>query len=190
MTITPPTGDTPLTDEALETIRTTIESGTGAYYGVYAKILIAEVDRLRSMKCATCGKRIGYINYKGYLLGWGCADAEQCEQGLPHRFDTERGEVLVEDSWFKVEDLPEILGNFMRASAEHGREAKRHAMEVQRLRAENTALAAKVSTAREAWEAAETAWMAGVAWPGDMAVILEHCKAMRAALGETGGTDA
>lgn len=34
------------------------------------------------------------------------------------------GEVLVEGSWFKRADLPEVLGNFMRSSAEHAREAK------------------------------------------------------------------
>jgi len=131
---TPP----PLTDEELQQYRDLIDMHR--QYGPALSIegearLLAEVDRLRAMKCAACGKRIGYLNYKGHLLGWGCADGEECDQGRPHRFDTERGEVLVEDSWFKVDDLPDILGNFMRASAEHGREAKRYAMEIARLRA-------------------------------------------------------
>jgi hypothetical protein len=132
---TPP----PLTDEEVERYRELID--LHRQYGPALSIegearLVAEVERLRSMKCAACGKRIGYLNYKGHLLGWGCADDDECEQGKPHRVDTERGEVLVEDSWFKVDDLPDILGNFMRASADHGREAKQYAMEVQRLRAE------------------------------------------------------
>lgn len=33
--------------------------------------------------------------------------------------------VLVEGSWFPVKDLPKILGNYMRSSAEYAREAKR-----------------------------------------------------------------
>jgi hypothetical protein len=43
-------------------------------------------------------------------------------------------EVLVEGTWFKVADLPEILGNFMRAAAEHGREAKHLASELAEIR--------------------------------------------------------
>jgi hypothetical protein len=27
-------------------------------------------------KCSRCGMRIGYVNYRGHVFGWGCADGE------------------------------------------------------------------------------------------------------------------
>lgn len=27
-------------------------------------------------KCVACGSRLGYVNYRGHVLGWGCANAE------------------------------------------------------------------------------------------------------------------
>lgn len=196
----------PLTEEELQAVRdlfaalaVSIGSGYREERALAARVprLLAEVDRLRAMKCATCGKRIGYINHKGHLLGWGCADGEECEQGLPHRFDTERGEVLVEGSWFKVEDLPDILGNFMRASVEYGREAKRYAMEIGRLKAELAAVdelhqpydtpddphASRRCKGCIAGYDPRTGGLVHCAWPCPT-------KAARAALGEDGGTDA
>lgn len=47
--------------------------------------------------------------------------------------EAREGEVLVEGSFFKREDLPTILGNYMRAAADYGREAKRLSQEKQEL---------------------------------------------------------
>jgi hypothetical protein len=186
------TTTTPLTDEELAEI-----DRLWGGHQTYVRDMLSEIRRLRAMKCASCGKRIGYINHKGHLLGWGCADGEECKQGLPYRFDTERGEVLVEDSWFKVDDLPDILGNFMRAAADHGREAKKHAMEVQRLRAENTALAAKVAAVQalgQSWRDAVPAIRLEIdgipQLPFQTNTINKCGRELLAALGETGGTDA
>lgn len=30
---------------------------------------------LTATKCVSCGMRIGYVNYRGHVLGWGCANA-------------------------------------------------------------------------------------------------------------------
>lgn len=41
--------------------------------------LINEVDRLRELKCSVCGKRVAHLNHAGHVIGWGCADGENCE---------------------------------------------------------------------------------------------------------------
>jgi predicted RNA-binding Zn-ribbon protein involved in translation (DUF1610 family) len=49
-------------------------------------LLLAEVERLRELKCETCGMRVAHLNCNGYVIGWGCADGEKCEpaSGMPH----------------------------------------------------------------------------------------------------------
>lgn len=49
-------------------------------------LLLDEVDRLRELKCETCGMRVAHLNCNGYVIGWGCADGEKCEpaSGMPH----------------------------------------------------------------------------------------------------------
>jgi hypothetical protein len=73
----------------------------------------------------------------------------EAEAPKPIRFDTERGEVLVEDSWFKVEDLPDILRNFMRAAADHGREAKELTIKLAQFREQVGVLEGQLAKARE-----------------------------------------
>ena len=64
--------------------------------------------------------------------------------------------MLVEGSWFKRTDLPEVLGNFMRSSAEHAREAKDLLVALTELRpvreADTIALAARTLPETEEWE--------------------------------------
>lgn len=48
-------------------------------------------------------------------------------------------EALVEGSWFRRDQLPEILANFMRASEEHGRDAKRAWLELEKVHAARVA---------------------------------------------------
>jgi hypothetical protein len=87
----------PLTDEELAQYAELID--LHRQYGPALSIegevrLLVEVMRLRSMKCATCGKRIGYINHKGHLLGWGCADGEECaENAMAAEVDRLRAEL-------------------------------------------------------------------------------------------------
>ena len=54
-------------------------------------------------------------------------------------------EVLVEGSFFRVEDLPTILGNFMRSSAQYARDAKSQYLRSEEIRADRDRLAAMVS---------------------------------------------
>lgn len=61
--------------------------------------------------------------------------------------EADRAEVLVEGSWFKVDDLPEILGNFMRSSDEHAREAKALSMKLAEVRARVGMLEGQLATA-------------------------------------------
>lgn len=62
--------------------------------------------------------------------------------------EADRAEVLVEGSWFKVDDLPEILGNFMRSSDEHAREAKALSMKLAEVRARVGVLEGQLATAQ------------------------------------------
>jgi hypothetical protein len=45
-------------------------------------------------------------------------------------------EVLVEGTWFKVADLPEVLGNYMRSISEHGRQFKEESLKLRNVRDE------------------------------------------------------
>lgn len=151
---TPP----PLTDGDLEFIRDAVERRTDHYSD--RQRLLAEVDRFRSMKCATCGKRIGYLNYKGYLLGWGCADGDECaENAMAAEIDRLRDEV---------------------ATISRGMDEMDH--ENQRLRAENTALAAKLAVVRGL--SGNESMSQGHRFGYESAL-----KDVRAALSETGGTE-
>ena len=49
--------------------------------------LLAEVDRLRELKCVICGSRVAHLNYAGYIIGWGCADGGVCN---PNPVEAER----------------------------------------------------------------------------------------------------
>lgn len=33
-------------------------------------------------KCAQCGMRLGHVNYRGHVIGWGCADGEHYDERL------------------------------------------------------------------------------------------------------------
>lgn len=56
----------------------TAEEEVNPYQSLLDEIrrLREENDTLRSMKCVVCGKRVGYINHKGQLFGWSCADGD------------------------------------------------------------------------------------------------------------------
>jgi hypothetical protein len=54
-------------------------------------------------------------------------------------------EVLVEGSFFPVDELPTILGNFMRSSAQYARDAKSEYLRSEEIRADRDRLAAMVS---------------------------------------------
>lgn len=78
---------TPMTDAELADIRGRL-TGTvrTAFLHSDARRLLDEVDRLRELKCETCGMRVAHLNCNGYVIGWGCADGEQCApaSGMPH----------------------------------------------------------------------------------------------------------
>ncbi|WP_280448424.1 hypothetical protein [Nocardia brasiliensis] len=67
-------------------------------------------------------------------------------------------EALVEGSWFHPDDLPKILGNFMRSSAEHAREAKDAHLQLAEARARIAELERERDEA--SWSLAETREMA------------------------------
>lgn len=45
-------------------------------------------EHYRAMRCAVCGKRVAYVNVNGEVIGWGCADGDECKpedgSGMPH----------------------------------------------------------------------------------------------------------
>lgn len=37
------------------------------------------VNELERLKCSVCGMRVAHLNQAGHVIGWGCADGEQCK---------------------------------------------------------------------------------------------------------------
>jgi hypothetical protein len=68
---------------------------------------------------------------------------------------TEMGpaDVLVEGSFFDVQDLPKILGNYMRSSSDYARDAKQAHIRAEELQQERDELAAVVAEATKVAEA-------------------------------------
>jgi len=44
---------------------------------------LARVAHLEELKCAVCGMRVAHLNHGGHVIGWGCADGEQCAVPAP-----------------------------------------------------------------------------------------------------------
>lgn len=60
-------------------------------------------------------------------------------------------EVLVEGSYFKRDDLPTILGNYMRAAEGYARDAKEYAVALVQAREERDALRAQLDSMTTEW---------------------------------------
>lgn len=91
----------------------------------------AEVDRLTAWHphSAVGALRLAKAEAERDRLA---ARAEAAEAAL---VELKPADVLVEGTWFPVGDLPTVLGNFMRSSSEHARQAKALAIERDRLAA-------------------------------------------------------
>jgi len=74
---------------------------------------------------------------------------------------SEAREVLVEGLYFSVDDLPRILGNYMRAADEANREAKRQYLRAEEARADAEVVVRLAPVLREVLQACDVTSPAG-----------------------------